>query len=68
MTYDIGNQGAGLGQLQQCGMVKHVNEIQTFPLDNCVSDGNANFKKRTKKKKTQQRIASTQKDHILLQK
>jgi len=31
MTYDVGNQGPGLGQAQKCGRVKQVNEITTLP-------------------------------------
>jgi hypothetical protein len=33
MTYDVGNQGPGLGQAQKCDRVKLVNGIPTL-LDN----------------------------------
>ena len=31
MTYDIGNPGPGLGQVQNCGEAKPVNGIPTLP-------------------------------------
>jgi hypothetical protein len=30
-TYEIGNPGPGLRQVQKCGRVKAVNEIPTLP-------------------------------------
>jgi hypothetical protein len=29
-TYDLGNQGPGLGQIQQCGRVKLINGNTTY--------------------------------------
>ena len=31
MTYDVGNPGTGLGQVQKCGRIKLVNGIPTLP-------------------------------------
>jgi hypothetical protein len=31
MTYDVGNPGPGLGQVQKCDGVKPANMIQTLP-------------------------------------
>ena len=48
MTYDVGDPNPGLGQAQKCGEVKHVNGISIPPLDNCISNRNADINKRHK--------------------
>ena len=40
MTYDVGNPGPGLGQVQECGGVEPVNLDVNHPTLNLISNGN----------------------------
>ena len=66
MTFDVGNPAPGLGQAQKCGSVILLNGIPTLLLITGSPMAIHIFKQMINK--IMHRLASTQKDHILLQK
>ena len=66
MTFDVGYPAPGLGEAQECGSVILLNGIPTLLLITGSPMAIHIFKQMINK--IMHRLASTQKDHILLQK